>query len=228
MSGGIDARLAAIRAVIRSAASRADRDPDRIRLVAVSKTRSAAEIRDAADAGQIDFGENYPQELAAKREALADLPHLRWHLIGHLQRNKVKLAVPGIHLLHTIDSVRLAETLDRHLEPLGTVQDVLIQVNIGLEPQKSGIDPGEAPALVAAVRALPRLRLRGLMVIPPFDPDPEVSRPYFSGLRELAERLDLGPDASELSMGMSDSLVAAVEEGATLVRVGTAIFGDRG
>jgi len=226
--GGIAERLGRVREAIAEAARRAGRDPAGVTLVAVSKTRSPDEIRAAAAAGQVDFGENYAQELAAKRTALADLPHLRWHMIGHLQRNKVKLVVPGVHLLQTVDSSRLVETLDRRLAERDARLDVLVQIDLAGEEQKAGIPPSEAPALIEALRARPRLRLRGLMAIPPWTLDAESSRPYFRALRELAERLGLGPGERELSMGMSDTFAVAVEEGATLVRVGTAIFGPRG
>jgi pyridoxal phosphate enzyme (YggS family) len=220
-------RLAEVRERIAVAAVRAGRSLADIVLVAVSKTRTAEEIRAAVAAGQLDFGENYAQELAAKRAALADLPKLRWHMIGHLQRNKARLLVPGIHRLQTVDSSRLVEALDRRLAESGARLDVMLQVDVAGEEQKSGAPPGEVPGLLAAVRAAPRLRLRGLMVIPPFTADAEESRPYFRALRELAGRLDLRGEEGELSMGMSDTYEAAVEEGATLVRVGTAIFGER-
>ncbi|MBI5502153.1 MAG: YggS family pyridoxal phosphate-dependent enzyme [Deltaproteobacteria bacterium] len=221
-------RLRGIRARIEAAARRTGRDPTGITLVAVSKTREAGEIRAAVAAGQRDFGENYAQELAAKREALADLARIRWHMIGHLQRNKAKLLVPGIHMLQTIDSPRLVEALGRRLAEHDASLDVLIQVDVAGEEQKSGAAPEEVPALVAAIRACPHLRLRGLMVIPPFTAGPEESRPRFRALRELAEKLRLGEGERELSMGMSDTFEVAVEEGATIVRVGTAIFGERG
>lgn len=226
--GGVAERLAQVRETIARAAARAGRDPAAVTLVAVSKTRSPDEVRAAAAAGQLDFGENYAQELAAKRAALADLPHLRWHMIGHLQRNKVKLLVPGLHLLQTVDSPRLVETLDRRLAEHDGRLDVLVQIDVAGEEQKAGLAPDDAPALLDALRARPRLRLRGLMAIPPWTLDGEGSRPYFRALRELADRLGLGPGERELSMGMSDTYAVAVEEGATLVRVGTAIFGPRG
>jgi hypothetical protein len=227
-AGGTAERLARVREAIAAAARRAGRDPAAITLIAVSKTRGPAELRAAAAAGQLDFGENYAQELAAKRAALADLPGLRWHMIGHLQRNKVKLVVPGLHLLQTVDSLRLVEALDRRLAEHDGRLDVLLQVDVAGEAQKDGAAPDELPALVEALRARPRLRLRGLMAIPPWTLDGEGSRPYFRALRELADRLGLAEGERELSMGMSDSFEAAVEEGATLVRVGTAIFGPRG
>ena len=221
-------RLREIRGRIDAAARRVGRGPAGIALVAVSKTRNPGEIRAAVAAGQLDFGENYAQELAAKREALADLPQLRWHMIGHLQRNKAKLVVPGIHLLQTVDSPRLVDALERRLAEHGEQLDVLLQVDVAGEEQKSGAGPEEVPSLVAAVRAAPHLRLRGLMVIPPFTAGEEESRPYFRALRELREKAGLEEGERELSMGMSDTFEVAVEEGATIVRVGTAIFGERG
>ncbi|MBI5488192.1 MAG: YggS family pyridoxal phosphate-dependent enzyme [Deltaproteobacteria bacterium] len=220
-------RLREIRARIAAAARRAGRDPAGITLVAVSKTREADEIRAAVAAGQLDFGENYAQELAAKREALADLPQLRWHMIGHLQRNKAKLLVPGIHVLQTIDSPKLIEVVERRLAEHDACLEVLIQVDVAGEEQKSGAPPEEVPVLVAAIRACPHLRLRGLMVIPPFTAGAEESRPYFRALRELGAELAPREGERELSMGMSDTFEVAVEEGATIVRVGTAIFGER-
>jgi pyridoxal phosphate enzyme (YggS family) len=219
--------LAAVRERIDAAARRAGREPSGLTLIAVSKTRAPEEIRAAVAAGQLDFGENYAQELAAKREALADLPQIRWHMIGHLQRNKIKLLVPGIHLLQTVDSPRLVAALDRRLAEEGGTLQVLIQVDVVGEEQKSGATPEEVPAVLAAIRAAPRLRLCGLMTIPPWTATAEESRPYFRALRELAGTLGLPEGERALSMGMSDSFEAAVEEGATFVRVGTAIFGAR-
>jgi PLP dependent protein len=224
---GLKARLGEVRSRVRAAAERSGRDPAGIRLLAVSKTRSPGEIRAVADAGQFEFGENYAQELAGKRASLADVVGIRWHMIGHLQRNKVKLVVPGADVIETVDSLRLVETLDRRLADADGTLDVLVQVNVGEEEQKSGADPADVPALIAAIRAAPRLRLRGLMCIPPFTLDAEQSRPHFRGLRELSERLNLGPGERDLSMGMSDTYEVAVEEGATIVRVGTFIFGPR-
>ncbi len=227
MIDSISRNLAEVRRRIEEAARRAGRDPAAPTLIAVSKTRAPEEIRAAVAAGQLDFGENYAQELAAKREALADLPQIRWHMIGHLQRNKIKLLVPGIRLLQTVDSPRLVEALDRRLAEQGGTLDVLVQVDVVGEEQKAGATPDEAPAVLAAIRAAPRLRLRGLMTIPPWTATAEQSRPYFRALRDLAGTLGLAEGERELSMGMSDSFEAAVEEGATLVRVGTAIFGAR-
>jgi pyridoxal phosphate enzyme (YggS family) len=225
--GTIAERLAGVREAIAAAARRAGRDPAAVALLAVSKTRGPDEVRAAAAAGQVDFGENYAQELARKREALADLPHLRWHMIGHLQRNKVKLIVPGAAAIQTVDSLRLVDALSRRLEETDGVLDVMLEVNMGAEEQKSGVLPVAVPALVDAVRAAPRLRLRGLMAIPPWLDDPAASRPHFQALRDLADGLGLRGDERGLSMGMSDTFAIAAEEGATWVRVGSAIFGAR-
>ncbi|MDI7269971.1 MAG: YggS family pyridoxal phosphate-dependent enzyme [Myxococcota bacterium] len=220
-------RVEAVRAAIRAAAQRCGRDPGEIRLVAVSKTRSADEVREAFDAGVTEFGENYAQELAVKRAALADVPGIRWHMIGHMQRNKIKLLVPGIYVLQTVDSLRLVEALRRRLAQTDAVLDVLVQVDVAGEEQKSGAATSDVPALIRAVRESGRLRLRGLMSIPPWAADAEAARPHLRALRDLARSLDLGPDERDLSMGMSDTYEAAVEEGGTIVRVGTAIFGAR-
>jgi pyridoxal phosphate enzyme (YggS family) len=214
--------LEAVRARI---ASVAGPNPN-VRLIAVSKRHPPEAVRVAYAMGQREFGENYVQELVAKARALPDLPELQLRLIGHLQRNKVKeLLRIGVALrsVDTVDSVRLAETLAREAESAGRTLEILVQVNPAGEAQKSGIAEAELPALVAAIRGMPALDLRGLMLIPP-NVDPEDRRPHFRRLRELANELGL----AELSMGMSDDLEPAITEGATQVRVGTAIFGERG
>ncbi len=213
----VAASLARVREQLARAADRAKRDPASIALVAVSKLHDASAIRAAYDVGQRLFGENYVQELDEKARALASLPDLAWHFIGHLQRNKVKTVLAAHPVIHTLDSERLATEIGQRAD---TNVGVLIQVNVAREPQKSGVAPEELDALVAYVRAIEKLDLRGLMTIPPEGQD---ARPHFRALRELAERHAL----RELSMGMSADLDAAVEEGATLVRIGTAIFGAR-
>jgi pyridoxal phosphate enzyme (YggS family) len=191
--------------------------------LAVSKRHPVEAIRAAHAAGQREFGENYAQELVAKAEQLRDVPDLRLRFIGHLQRNKAKeLARIGC-AIDTIDSLRLAETLDRRLEGLFESVEVLLQINVDEEAQKGGVPPAEAGALAAQVAALPRLSLRGVMAIPEVHPDPEQMRPAFRRLRELAGQLEL----PVISMGMSADLEVAIEEGSTMVRVGTAIFGPR-
>ncbi|MGF1467474.1 MAG: YggS family pyridoxal phosphate-dependent enzyme [Sandaracinaceae bacterium] len=221
---GVAARLAAVRSRIAEACARAGRAPEDVVLVAVSKGHPAARIREAYAAGQRVFGENYVQDLVAKAEALGDLPDLAWHFIGHLQRNKAKHVARLGATVETVDRVRLAEALDRAVERAGAGPlPVLIQVNVGGEEQKSGCRPDDVAALAAAVRALPRLALQGLMTVPPLGEHPQHARPHFARLRALRDEAGL----AALSMGMSADREVAVEEGATLVRVGTAIFGPR-
>jgi PLP dependent protein len=221
--GAIAQRLRAVHERIALACARAGRDPRAVRLVAVSKGHGPLAIRAAYAVGQREFGENYAQELRDKAAALSDLPDLRFRLIGHLQRNKAKLVVPLGAAVDTVDAVQLAEELSRRAEAIGRELEVLVQVNVDREPQKAGVLPEQLPELIAAVRGLPGLALRGLMVIPRADEDPEAARPAFARLAEIARAHGL----PELSMGMSADLEVAVEEGATLVRVGTAIFGPR-
>ena len=215
----IVAGLSAVRAGIARACAGAGRDPASVRLVAVSKTQPLEAVRAAAAAGQVLFGENYAQEL---REKAAALPELEWHFIGALQGNKARVVVGRAALIHTCDRAALARELSKRAAGLGITQRVLLEVNVGREPQKGGALPEEVAALLAAVRALPALECRGLMCIPPAEGDP---RPHFRTLRALRDGLLPG---GELSMGMSADYAAAIEEGATLVRVGTAIFGARG
>ena len=190
------------------------------KLVAVSKTQPASVIREAFEAGQRVFGENYVQELVAKSKELADLD-IEWHFIGHLQRNKVKDVVGVARVLQTIDRAALAAEVSRRAI---RETSVFLEVNIAHEPQKSGVDPAALAALIEEVRVLPNLRLEGLMAVPPFCEDAEETRPHFRALRALAEQLNAG---SELSMGMSNDFELAIAEGATIVRVGTSIFGAR-
>ncbi len=198
--------------------------PPSVTLVAVSKTHPPEAVREAYAAGQRDFGENYAQEWRDKAAALADLPGLVWHFVGSLQTNKVKVllgaAPPRAAWVHTVDRVELARELSRRAAARGAAVKVLLEVNVAREPQKAGCPPEEVARLAEAVGALPGLELRGLMCIPPAEGDP---RPHFRALRALRDGLGL-PD---LSMGMTADWEVAVEEGATLVRVGTAIFGAR-
>ena len=221
-------RLARVRGRINEAASKAGRSPDGVTLVAVSKFHPAKAVAELAGLGQTIFGESYVQEALPKQDELAHL-ELSWHLIGGLQKNKAKYAAGRFSLIHSLDNLDLARSLQNQAQALEIVQDVLLQVNLAAEPQKSGAAKADAPGLAEAVARMPNLRLRGLMVLPPYDPDPELSRPYFAGLRELGSRLaqSLGLELPELSMGMSGDLEIAVQEGATLVRVGTDIFGGR-
>jgi pyridoxal phosphate enzyme (YggS family) len=210
-----------VRARVRSAEAAAGRQAGSVTLIAVSKTMPAEDVAAAHAAGQLDFGENYGQELRDKRQTLASLP-LRWHFIGPLQTNKVKYVAGQVALAHTLDSAALLAEMDRR----ATAQDCLVQVNVAAEPQKRGVAVAELPALLDRFAELPHLRCLGLMVIPPFEGDP---RPHFAALRELAARQPARPQVTlrELSMGMSQDLEGAIAEGATLVRVGTAIFGER-
>ena len=217
-----------VRAAIAAAAQRSRRDPAAVRLVAVSKTVDLERLRAAVDAGQNLFGENYLQEAREKIAVLGKA--VSWHLVGSLQSNKARGAVELFDLIHAVDRLKLAQALDAAAARLGKVQDVLIQVNQAGEATKSGVEPEGAPALIQEVARLPHLRILGLMTMPPWFPDPEAARPYFRALRILRDHLRglTGLPLTELSMGMSGDFAVAVEEGATLVRVGTAIFGSRG
>ena len=227
---GIASRLAAVRRAIADAASRAGRDADRVRLVAVSKTFPAPLIREAAAAGQIAFGENRVQEGLDKIEALADLG-LEWHLIGHLQSNKAKRAASAFPWIHSVDRLDLLTRLDRAAEESGATPNILIQVDLAGESTKHGVDRSALTDLVRAAASARAVRLRGLMLLPPPPEDPEDSRPWFRRLRELRDELVAsGIETNhlrELSMGMSHDFQVAIEEGATMVRVGSAIFGER-
>ena len=207
---GVAERLAALRAGI----------PAGVTLVAVSKTHPAAAVREAYAAGQRDFGENYAQEWREKADALADLADLRWHFIGGLQTNKVKYLAGRVAAIHTVDRIELAREISKRFAGKGAVARVYLEVNLGGEASKSGCAPAEAPALAEAAGALPAVEVVGLMTIPPPEDDP---RPHFRALRALRDRLGL----AGLSMGMSADWKAAIEEGSTCVRVGTAIFGAR-
>ncbi len=213
-------RLASVEARVARACERAARARDEVTLLAVSKRHPVAAIREAMAAGQRSFGESYVKELAAKAAAL---PDASFHLIGHLQRNKAREAVAVARCVESVDSARLARELGVHADAAGASLDVFVQVNVGGEAQKSGCAPSEVGALVEAVRGERALRLRGLMTVPPWHEDPERARPFFRELAKLARAHAL----KELSMGMSADLEVAIEEGATLVRVGTAIFGPR-
>lgn len=230
-------RLERLRQRIRDAALRAGRGEDEIRLLAVSKTQPPDAVREAYLAGQREFGENYVQELAKKRSELADLSDIRWHMIGHLQRNKVRL-LGELAMLHSVDSVALARELGkrRALAQAGREDGsgrfegtlpVLVEVNVGHEPQKSGCLPEHAADVASAVEAEPALSLSGLMTVPPPTETPEGARPYFEALRRLRDELGGAARLPELSMGMSFDLEQAILSGATIVRVGTLIFGER-
>jgi len=215
---------------IAAACRRAGRGPQDVKLVAVTKTVPPDRVRLAFEAGLRDFGENRVQEAAAKRPALSDLT-VTWHLIGHLQSNKARPARELFHWVHSVDSLRLAEKLHQVAVCSGDRLPVLLEVNLGGEATKAGVGESEVIPLVEQIALFETLQLRGLMVIPPFFENPERARPFFRRLRQLAREVEaLGvPNVSmqELSMGMSHDFEVAIEEGATIVRVGTAIFGPR-
>lgn len=230
---GLRARTEEVRRRVESSAARAGRDPREVTLVAVSKTHPASLVREAVAAGLRDFGENRVQEADEKIEELKrDAPQVRWHLIGHLQANKARRAVRLFDLIHSVDSRALAERLERICVEEGRERlDVLVQVDLAGEESKSGAREDELPALFEALKACERVRCRGLMLLPPFFEEAERARPYFRRLRSLRDELRgrgaFGDRGGELSMGMSHDFETAIEEGATLVRVGTAIFGAR-
>ena len=217
----IRANAAAVEARVTAACRRAGRARDSVTLVAVTKTFPAADVDHAIAAGLTSAGENKVQEARDKRPAVTGVA--RWHLIGHLQSNKAKDAVRLFDVIHTVDSVDLAARIDRIAAEQGKAQDVLVQVNVGGEEQKSGVEPGDVADLVRRIRELRSLNLLGLMTIPPLG-EAEEMRPYFRQLRSMRDDLGL----EHLSMGMTDDFEVAIEEGATIIRVGRAIFGSRG
>lgn len=212
-------RLERVEERIRSAADRAGRNREDIALIAVTKKFPAETIREAYELGLRVFGENYVQEFEAKHPALADLAGAEFHLIGHLQSNKTRTAADLFQVIETVDSEKLARRLDAMNKPL----EVMIEVKLSEEASKFGAAPEELPKLIDAIRSCPNLRFTGLMTIPPWSDDPEITRPYFRRLAALAGTHGIG----KLSMGMSHDLEAAIEEGATHIRIGTALFGPR-
>jgi pyridoxal phosphate enzyme (YggS family) len=212
-------RLEAVEERIHSACQRSGRHRSEVTLVAVTKVFPATVVREAYDIGLRDFGENYVQEFAEKLPQLGPMPEARFHLIGHLQSNKAKPAAEIFQIIQTVDTPKLARRLDAAGKPL----DVMIEVKLSHEEAKAGADIEAIPELIGAIRRCPNLHLAGLMTMPPWSDDPELSRPYFRRLRVLGEALDV----SALSMGMSHDFEAAIEEGATHIRVGTALFGKR-
>lgn len=226
----IAGNLATVRARIERAARSAGRHPEDVRLVAVSKTFPAAHVRAAFAAGQVDFGENRVQEAFGKMDETSDLP-VRWHLVGHLQSNKARKAAVRFACIHSIDGVPLLSAVDRAADAQGTRPELLIQVDLAGEATKHGATPEALGGIFDAAAACRAARVVGLMVLPPWPEDPEDVRPYFRRLRELRDRLHAdGVPADrlrELSMGMSRDLEVAVQEGATMVRIGTALFGPR-
>ncbi len=221
-------RITAVQDQVRQAALRTRRDPGEIGLVAVTKTVPVDKIKEAVAAGLRVLGENRVQELTAKYPYLEGV---EWHLIGHLQSNKVKYIVDKVALLHSLDSLSLAEEINRRMLALGRRMDVLVQVNVADEVTKFGLRPAETEEFIDAVRTLPGLRIKGLMTIGPNVRDPEEIRPVFRQLRMLAEQVKTigfpGVELTHLSMGMSNDYIVAVEEGATLIRLGSIIFGPR-
>ena len=223
-------RLDRIKKRIAEAAAGCGRNPETIRLVAVSKTVDADRVAQAIDAGAAIVGENYIQEARDKVNTLYDRP-VQWHFIGHLQSNKAKYAVRMFDLIHSVESLKLAKALDKEARKNGKVQDILIQVNISREETKSGITETGAVELITQISGLENVRVKGLMTMPPFFDSPEQARPFFHQLARLRDRIierNL-PRVSmqELSMGMTGDFEVAIQEGATLVRIGTAIFGAR-
>jgi pyridoxal phosphate enzyme (YggS family) len=222
--------LHAVRSRLDAAARRAGREPTTIRLIAVSKTFSAGAVRAAFSAGQVDFGENKVQEGLQKIGETADI-QIRWHLIGHLQSNKAKKAATAFHCIHSIDSVDLLKKVDAAAADAGAAPEILVQVDLAGEATKFGAAAADARRIVDATQTLRNARMTGLMLIPPWNEDQEQTRPWFVRLRELRDQWLAegvpGASLAQLSMGMSHDFEAAVEEGATMVRVGTAIFGKR-
>ena len=225
----IAGNLKSVQDRIAAAAKRAGREPSSVTLVVVTKTIDIVRIREAVSAGAKVLGENRVQEAREKVEKLGSVTS--WHLIGSLQTNKAKYAVRLFDLIHSVDSIDLARELDKQAAKIGKKQDVLVEVNIAGEAAKAGVPADDAAALVREAAKLPNVRVLGLMTMPPYSENPEDARPYFRKLRELADaiiKVNLpGVSMKELSMGMSGDFEVAVEEGATLVRVGTAIFGER-
>ncbi|WP_457622151.1 YggS family pyridoxal phosphate-dependent enzyme [Persephonella sp.] len=218
-----------IREIIYRSAERSGRNPDEIILLAASKTQSAEKIKEAYEAGIRYFGENRVQEGIKKIEQLKEIKDIHWHLIGGLQTNKAKYAVRYFELIHSLDREPLADELDKRAKKLEKIQEVLIEVNIGEEESKYGVKPENIEKLFEYTLKKENLNIQGLMCIPPYFEDKERSRPYFAKLRQIREKLetDFGVKLPHLSMGMSHDFDIAIEEGATIVRIGTAIFGER-
>ena len=229
MAGEIRANLEAVRTRIGEAARRGGRDPSRVRVVAAVKTVAPERIQEAVDAGVDLLGENYVQEALEKRGGIGGA--CRWHMIGHLQSNKARQAVRVFDVVETVDRLRIVRELDRCAAGEGVRLEVLVQVSLAGEASKSGAEPEDVPSILRALADCENLSCTGLMTLPPFFDDPEGARPFFRGLRDLRDRLQerapAGMELRELSMGMSGDYEVAVEEGATLVRIGTALFGPR-
>jgi len=222
-------RLENVKDRINKAAFKCGRDPENIHLVAVSKTISANRVKEAIMAGVTTLGENYVQEARNKFNVLGTFP-VSWHFIGHLQSNKAKYAVRLFDLIHSVDTLKLAHELNQQANKVNKIQDILIQINISKEPSKSGSDIQNAANLIKDIVLLENVSVKGLMAMPPFFNNPEKARPYFTALRDLRDQIQKvfpGVVLNELSMGMTGDFEVAIEEGATLVRIGTAIFGER-
>ncbi len=229
--------LQRVRCNIAAAAERVRRDPDEIQLVVVTKAAEIEDVKTLIDLGVVDLGENRAKQLIERAEAVASwlgrrrkqMPdRVRWHMIGHLQRNKVKGVLPVAAMIHSVDTLRLAEEIDRRAEQAGMVADILLEVNCSAEPQKFGVPVGAAAHMVDQISTMKDLRMAGLMTMAPLAADPEKARPTFVRLRELFEDMQAekigGKDFEHLSMGMSQDYEVAVEEGATILRIGTALF----
>lgn len=224
----IKLNISAINKRIATAAMGCGRDPEQVRLVAVGKTQNTETIAHAIAGGAGIIGENYIQEAREKFEALYNLD-TQWHFIGHLQSNKAKYAVRIFDLIHSVDSLKLAQAIDKYADKAGKKQHILLQVNISGESTKSGVENEQAVELVQRISALDNLKIRGLMTMPPFFDAPQRARPYFSALRVLRDQMQnqLRIELPDLSMGMTGDFEVAIEEGATMVRIGTALFGAR-
>lgn len=225
------ARWHQIQQRIRAACLRSGREPDGLILLGASKTVSATHLKAFIRAGLTDVGENYVQEGLTKKATLQDVP-VKWHLIGALQSNKAKIAVREFALIHSVDRFSLAQALNKEARQIGKVQAILLQVNVGDEDSKAGCAPNELLELAHRCVDLESLKVCGLMCLPPYNADPEMTRPYFRQLRHLRDELRAQPwpsvdDCQALSMGMSDDFEVAIEEGATIIRLGTALFGRR-
>lgn len=221
-----ESRLKQIRSTLSETAEKCGRNTEEITLLGVSKTFPAEAVRVYLSAGLKDFGESYIQEAREKTAELADcVPTPNWHFIGHLQTNKAKYAAAMFSTVHSVDTIELAHELNKRAIALNRTIDVYIQVNVSGEGSKSGLSPAYLPALLDGLNGLSGLIPKGLMTMPPYDPDPEMSRPHFAALRELRDKY--APNLPGLSMGMSGDFEVAIEEGATIVRVGTALFGQR-
>ena len=214
---------------IQEACERSGRERSSVHLICVTKTKPIEMLKEAYDAGQRDFGENRVQEILRKKPELSE--EIRWHMIGHLQRNKVRQLIGQTVLIHSVDSFRLAETISEEAVRAGIIMPILIEVNAAAEESKFGVAPSDAEALIREISVLPGVRVEGLMTIAPYTEDPETNRPYFAALRQLS--VDIGQKCidnvsmGKLSMGMTGDFEVAVEEGATHIRVGTGIFGER-